>query len=480
MPSDKIISRLLKSFVFLGLVCAILSALEGRAGWVDIICSFWGNGCSEAAKVSVFGLPVSIWGIVYYAVLIVACFVFQRGVFYLVMAGAGVEIALLLLLATMKWNCLFCLANAVVMLVCLLLVFDRKRIWQTLALGSLMFIAAHQMLPAGTPQDSKSAQNPDDGIIVAEVGHDVIYQSELDEDISKQIYRLEGLKFQLRKKQLKTLIANRLLALEAGEKAMTPEAYKEQILSEQSQVTDEEVTNYLQNNPSVRVNWKGTEDELREDLRGYISEEKKNMALENVTKDLITKYPVKVLLPPPSAPVSSISIRQGSSPSMGPANAPVVVFEFSDYQCPTCRSIHKTSVDLRNKYEGKIRWVFKDFPLAQHQESLMMAQAARCAGEQSKFWEYQDFLYSSTEHPDTATLEGYAQKLNLGMDQFTECLESGKYKDLIEREKEQAKNEGISRTPTFIINGHMNPGKISYEDLSGLIESELRKKGIQP
>lgn len=463
-----------------GLICAVLSSLEGRVGFVDLICSFWGNGCSEAANVTLIHLPVAVWGIAYYIALALAAFVLPRWSFYLVMAGAGVEAALIIILVNMEWNCLFCLINGVVMLSLVLLVFDFKRIWETLAIASILFIAANHMLLVDTVRMTTETQSLNEDIIVAQVGDNVIYQSELDEPLSKQIYRLEGLKYQLRKNQLKPLISERLLSLEAGFKGMLPEVYQEQLLEEASRITEEELNNYLSNNPSVRVNWKGTEEALRENIRNYLVEEKRKVALENAAKGLVEKYPIKVLLVPPSMTVSSITIKQGTSPSIGPHDAPVVVFEFSDYQCPTCRRTHKTSLDLRKKYNGKIRWVFKDFPLNQHKESILMAQAARCAAEQGKFWEYQDFLYTSEEHPGMDTLKGYAKKLNLDMNQFSKSLESEKYKAIIEKEKEDSKLAGISRTPTFVINGRMTPGKISYNELVELIEHELHKKGVAP
>lgn len=478
MLSDRFQSRFLKILFVTGLACAVLSALETRIDWIGSLCSFWGDGCREAANASLFKLPLAVWGIGYYLLLLLVSFVRPQWLFVLVMAGAGVEATLVFMMVSMGWTCVFCIVNGMVVFLCLMTVYNHSRFWQALALVALFYIGSNQLISGTSVQPPPASVNPssDDETIVAMVGQEAIYMSELDEAISKKLFRLEGLKYELRKKQLKTLVSSRLLELDAADKGLLPEVHQSNILEEASKITDDNVTNYIQNNPSVRTNWKGTEEELRERIRDYLKELKLKDALENASRNLSDKYTIQVMLKPPSLPVTGININEGSSPSMGPADAPVVVYEFSDYQCPTCRRTHKTSVDLRNAFKGKVRWVFKDFPLSQHKESLLMAQAARCAAEQGKFWEYQDYLYTSEDHPDMDTLKDYAQKLDLDIDRFTRCLESGKYKAIIENEKIEAKQAGISRTPTFIINGRYNPGKITYEALSGLIKKELENK----
>ncbi len=86
---------------------------------------------------------------------------------------------------------------------------------------------------------------------------------------------------------------------------------------------------------------------------------------------------------------------------MGPADALVVVVEFSDYLCPGCRKGYEITKTIRDKYRDRIRWVFKDFPLDRHEGADKMAEAAHCANDQGKFWQYQDLLFSSENTPDS-------------------------------------------------------------------------------
>jgi protein-disulfide isomerase len=195
--------------------------------------------------------------------------------------------------------------------------------------------------------------------------------------------------------------------------------------------------------------------------------------IDRYTQPLKDRYGVRIYLEPPALPMTSV--KEGGSPTLGPVDAPVTVFEYSDYQCPSCRKAHEVSIQIRERFKGRIRWVFKDYPLERHRESRLMAQAARCAGEQERFWEYQDLLYTGSSRPDSETLVGFARQLELDEAAFSQCLDDGKYQAIIEKEKAAARDSGVSSTPTFIINGRLSPGYMSFDRMAALIEQELEK-----
>lgn len=476
MVSGEAKDKFLKILFVAGLGFAVLSALEGRIDWLASLCTFWGDGCRETAAVTMFHLPIPIWGVVYYIALIVVAFVAKDWLFFTVMAGAGVELTLVSMMIEMKWICLFCIINLAVVILSVILLYENKRIWQALAISVICFMASDHLLSQdslGLPAPKPKAPGPH---VIAKVGDELIHEQELNEALSSRIYKLEKQIYDLKKERLDFLIDSRLIALDAKNKGLSPEVYTYKVFNEVSVVSDEDVEQYIQGNPGIETNWKGKEAELRKRVRQYLQDIKTREKIDKITKPLITKYSVEIYLETPQLPLTSIN--QGSSPAIGPEDAPVVVYEFSDYQCPSCRKAHKIAQKIRKKFTGKIRWIFKDYPLDRHEDAWPMAQAAWCANEQGKFWEYQDYLYDFDGHPDTETFKRFARKLDLDEDRFGQCFESGKYKAMIEREKLEGKEAGVSSTPTFVINGRLSPGYISYEKMVDWINQELAKNQL--
>ena len=168
------------------------------------------------------------------------------------------------------------------------------------------------------------------------------------------------------------------------------------------------------------------------------------------------------------------AVSEDGSPADGPEDAPVMVAEFSDYKCPACRAGKGEVRKVKEHYQDRVRWVFKNFPLPQHEGADKMALAAHCAEEQGAFWEYHERLFSEVEESDTGTLLNAAEDLDLDVEKFRRCLEEERHRDRIRRDREAGRRAGVTATPTFIINGRLISGKSSFEEFSEMIEEELR------
>ncbi|MCZ2126156.1 MAG: DsbA family protein [Anaerolineales bacterium] len=161
-------------------------------------------------------------------------------------------------------------------------------------------------------------------------------------------------------------------------------------------------------------------------------------------------------------------------PSLGPDDAPITIVEFSDFQCPFCRRFHaETYKPLLDAYPGKIRFVYRNLPLTSiHPDALPAAIASLCANDQNAYWDYHDKLFNG----ETLTREDfiqYARDLNLNMDEFSACYDSGKHKDEIAADMDFAINLGIQSTPTFFVNGLAVVGAQPLATFSQLIDLEL-------
>jgi protein-disulfide isomerase len=161
-------------------------------------------------------------------------------------------------------------------------------------------------------------------------------------------------------------------------------------------------------------------------------------------------------------------------PAIGPASAPITLVEFADFQCPYCRQWEQqTYKPLLDAYPGKIRFVYRDFPLTSiHPNAMPAAEAAQCANEQGKFWDFHDKLFGSETLSDDVYKQ-YAQDLGLDMTKFNDCLSTHKYAQQIQADSDFATNLGINSTPTFFINGLAVVGAQPLEAFKSVIDKEL-------
>lgn len=164
-------------------------------------------------------------------------------------------------------------------------------------------------------------------------------------------------------------------------------------------------------------------------------------------------------------------------PIKGDINAPVTIVEFSDFECPFCgRYYSQTYKQLENDYikTGKVRYVFRDFPLGFHEHALKASEAGECADDQGKFWEMHDKLFENQNALGVESIKGYAAELGLDTGKFNECLDSGKYESEVLGDLIAGQNYGIGGTPSFIINGQLVVGAQPYDTFRQIIEAELQ------
>lgn len=169
----------------------------------------------------------------------------------------------------------------------------------------------------------------------------------------------------------------------------------------------------------------------------------------------------------------------------GSADAPVTIYEFSDYQCPFClRFFQETKPLLDEQYidTGKVRFVYKDFPIDSiHAQARLASEAAECAGAQDAYWEMHDRLFAGkdewADNPAfSALFKGYAVELGLDSGTFDNCLDNGVYSDEVQADLEEGQRAGVTGTPTFFINGQMLVGAQPFEVIAQAIENALNEK----
>jgi protein-disulfide isomerase len=182
---------------------------------------------------------------------------------------------------------------------------------------------------------------------------------------------------------------------------------------------------------------------------------------------------------------------EDDDPSIGPADAAVVVVEFSDFQCPYCSAAEGTHEGLISQFkaqdpsweaavpklrelaeQGVIRFVYRDFPLGFHQNAQKAAEASECADDQGMYWEYHDRLFE-TGNLGLAALKQHAADLGLDTAEFNDCLDSGSKAAEVQADMADGNSLGVTGTPAFFINGRLVSGAQPFSVLEQVINQEL-------
>lgn len=186
--------------------------------------------------------------------------------------------------------------------------------------------------------------------------------------------------------------------------------------------------------------------------------------------------PVAPTQPETSAPpavVPDVSVE--GRPSQGDADAPVTVVEFTDYQCPYCGAFARdTEEALLKAYDGQVRFVVRHFPITGiHQYAQKAAEAAECAFDQDRFWEYHEALFAHQDALDEASLRAYAKEVGLDGRTFGQCLSSGEKAAVVAADQADGQRYGVSATPTFFINGQRFVGAKPIDEFKQVIDGLL-------
>lgn len=188
-----------------------------------------------------------------------------------------------------------------------------------------------------------------------------------------------------------------------------------------------------------------------------------------------------------AAPVAEIKdpgvLLSGKDAVLGSNSAPVTIVEFSDFQCPFCRSFFEGAyAQIKKDYidTGKVKVAFRHYPLPFHSAARPSALAAECAAEQGKFWQLHDKMFLEQAKKGTGTisygtteLKQWAAEIGLTASKFNSCLDNSKYASKVDADIADGAKYGVSGTPSFFVNGKQLVGAQPFEKFKALIDSEL-------
>jgi protein-disulfide isomerase len=328
---------------------------------------------------------------------------------------------------------------------------------------------------AGCPSGPETAADPDAAKVAAQVGERKITIAELDDHIKEGMFReasedrAPAKLYELRSQAVEEMIDEQLIEAEAKARGLSVDDLMQLELSKAKPVEQVEIQRFYD---QIKARLGDTKleaiaDQIRQRLEGQRQAETRHAFVAGLRE----KAKVSVLIEPPRIQVAA------EGPSLGPAGAPVTIVEFSDYQCPFCKKAEPTVHEVAKRYPEQVRIVYRHFPLDNiHPEARPAAEAAACAEDQGKFWEFHALVFESSPKLGKDALRGLAERAKLDVAAFDACVAERRHRARVDADVEAGREAGVSGTPAFYVNGIPLSGARSVDEFVKLIDRELEQK----
>jgi protein-disulfide isomerase len=316
---------------------------------------------------------------------------------------------------------------------------------------------------------------------VAEGNGLVISQEELNQAVVDDLKGLETKRLQndaslaqekqeIMTRALDELVANKLIEAEAKKQNTSPEKLLQNEVDTHVKVPSQADAEafYEANKNRIPI----PKEQAMPQVMEYLAERNRAQSHDDYIARLKKEYGYKSYLEP-----LRIKIETSGYPTLGPDNAPVTIVEFSDFECPFCGGLFPTLKEVEKNYVGKIRVVYRQFPLTNaHPHAEKAAEASLCAFEQQHFWEFHDSMFGNQKELSVPDLKQRAVNLKLDTQKFNECIDSGREVAAIQRDIQDGARAGVTGTPAMFINGRFLSGNQPYAAIKDMIDDELQRK----
>jgi protein-disulfide isomerase len=313
--------------------------------------------------------------------------------------------------------------------------------------------------PRTAPQYSVPDQRKER--VVAHVGSRSITLRDVEQAGALQLYQVEEQRTNVLRQTVQQLIDEELLRAEASRKGLTVD----QLLEAASHM--ESITR-LADLPGP----------VRQPGNGYIgtgaaaSDPQHAARIRQALLVALRRHTdIRVDLPEPDLPI--LPVTADGNPWIGTPGAAVTIIEFSDFECPYCKLSQPVLKEILERYPGKVKLVYRDFPGPNHAHAQQAAEAAQCAAEQGRFWQYHDALFDRQVAGSGWDFSALAQATGIDLSAFEECRRSGRVRSEVSRDVRDGSAVGVMSTPTFFINGRPLVGARAFADFQALIEKIL-------
>ena len=307
--------------------------------------------------------------------------------------------------------------------------------------------------------------------VIAKVGDTVLTEDQMRQDIAMQLYQAENNLYMTEKTWVDQKAMDILFTKAAKDAGLSRKDWEAREIDAKIPPPDPNMVQQMAGR-FIRPGVAST-DTLKM-ATDAIASQGKMIRRNQVYTDLQEKTPIVVMVVKPEAPHINVTYAP-DDPVKGNAKAPVTIVEFTDFQCPFCKRSQDTLHQVEQTYPTQVKLVARQYPLPFHDRAKPSAEAAMCAKEQGKYWEYRDKLFAKQELQD-ADLQRYAQELGLNEKKFSKCLATHRYLPRIESDIAEGQKFGVTGTPAFFVNGEMINGAQPFSNFQQAIDTALAKK----
>ncbi len=315
---------------------------------------------------------------------------------------------------------------------------------------------------------------------VAKIDGEAITEGDLQAKAKAPLSRLEAEHaekvYELKSETLGQMVEERLLEKKAKAEGLTPDKLIErEVTSKIAEPTPAEVQQVYDGS---KAQAQGQAIPPFEQVKGrivsFLKERKGAEARKAYLDKLRAEHKVEMLLPPLLLPKVEVA---AVGPTRGDSKAPVTIVEFSDFECPFCGRAEDAVKKVLSTYGGKVRLVYRDYPLPFHARAQKASEAALCAQDQGKYWEMHEKLFANQRALEVGQLKQHAKDLGLEAGKFDKCLDSGEKAPTVDASKKAGEEAGVNGTPAFFINGRPLSGAQPFEKFKEIIDHELAVQG---
>jgi len=337
--------------------------------------------------------------------------------------------------------------------------------------GAVAGLSMTMALVACAQPADETAKN--DNEIAARFGDTVITVAEVEEAAGPQLAGLYQQIYQVKEQNLNRMIYDQLLDDAAAAEGLTRADFLDrEVTSKLAEPEEAQITQVLN---QYRSQLPADEEQARQQVVNYLNQQARARQEAALRDRLVSAADIEILLDPYRVDATF----DESNPARGPRDAPVVLIEYTDYQCPYCVRAQATLDAVRERYGDSVVHVFKNLPLAMHQQAKLAAEASLCAADQGMFWELHDWIFANKDNLSHDTITAQAGELGLDLEVFTACVNAGTYRQQVEDETKEANAFGIRGTPGFVINGRVLSGAQPLPAFVAVIDDELKRQGLE-
>ncbi len=337
-----------------------------------------------------------------------------------------------------------------------------------IALGFLILLGVILTTRGQLPRNEQDPVKSGDRV-VARMGTRLITLGQVEQSVALSLYQADQQRSLLLHQGLQRLIDEELLETEASRKGVTVS----QLVADASQ--SESIARFANIPAPVKRIERGRDHE-DSNLATPRDPQEQARLRQALLVALRRQVNIHIDFPDPELPILPVSADD--DPTAGPANAPITIVEFSDYQCLYCKLSLPTINEILAKYRGKVRVVYRDYPGPNHPHAPQAAEAAQCAGDQGKFWEYHDSLFDRQASGTGWNFSELAKEIGLNQDAFATCLNSRRYREEVAKDLRDGLKLGVTSTPTFFINGRPLVGAKPFAEFQAVIDRLLKQQPL--